>query len=186
MDSFPFILLTIYLQQAMSVVGFNSTTQTTILKLVSAILHLGNINFKEENNVAVPVTDNSKYKSLPTSSRSLRLMSSLRKQPTFCVTITNFPAKCRLRNACNNSTQMTCHFWVVLWMVEANFSGDTNNPKYRVVTSHASVWSSGSQASFRGENSGNVAKCQLFSKATWWHQLTILYTFSANCSSEAS
>ena len=109
-NSAPFILLTIYLQQAMSVVGFNSTTQTTILKLVSAILHLGNINFKEENNVAVPVTDNSKYKSLPKSYRSFGLMSSLRKQPTFCVTIKNFPAKCRLRKARNNSSQMTNHY----------------------------------------------------------------------------
>ena len=88
MNSVPSILLTIYLQQAMSVVGFNSTTQSTILKLVSAILHLGNINFKEENNVAVPVSDNSKYKSLTKSYRSLEMM---RKQLTFCVTITNFP-----------------------------------------------------------------------------------------------
>ena len=90
-NSVPSILLTIYLQQAMSVVGFNSTSQSTILKLVSAILHLGNINFKEENNVAVPVSDNSKYKSLTKSYRSLGMMSSLRKEPTFCVTITNFP-----------------------------------------------------------------------------------------------
>ena len=90
-NSFPSILLTIYFQQAMSVVGFNSTTQSTILKLVSAILHLGNINFKEENNVAVPVSDNSKYKSLTKSYGSLGMMSSMRKQPTFCMTITNFP-----------------------------------------------------------------------------------------------
>ena len=54
------MLLTIFIQQAMSVVGFNSTTQNTILKLLSAILHLGNIDFNEENNVAVPVSDNSK------------------------------------------------------------------------------------------------------------------------------
>lgn len=47
-------------QQAMNVVGFDSDTQMTILKLVSAILHLGNIQFKEESNVAVPVSDNSK------------------------------------------------------------------------------------------------------------------------------
>lgn len=44
----------------MNVVGFDSDTQMTILKLVSAILHLGNIQFKEESNVAVPVSDNSK------------------------------------------------------------------------------------------------------------------------------
>ena len=151
-NSALFILLTIYLQQAMSVVGFNSTTQTTILKLVSAILHLGNINFKEENNVAVPVTDNSKYKSLPKSYRSL-LMSSLRKQPPFYATITNFPAKCRLRNARNNSTQMIYHYpslgsaldgWSkFLWRHKQSEVQGSDKP---------SVWSSGPQASFRGEN----------------------------------
>lgn len=45
----------------MSVVGFDSSIQTVILKLVSAILHLGNVQFNEENNVAVPVSDNSEY-----------------------------------------------------------------------------------------------------------------------------
>ena len=45
----------------MSVVGFDSSIQTVILKLVSAILHLGNVQFNEENNVAVPISDNSEY-----------------------------------------------------------------------------------------------------------------------------
>ena len=45
----------------MNVVGFDSNTQVTILRLVSAILHLGNVQFKEESNVAVPVSDNCKY-----------------------------------------------------------------------------------------------------------------------------
>ena len=45
----------------MSVVGFDCSIQTVILKLVSAILHLGNVQFKEDNNVAVPVSDNSEY-----------------------------------------------------------------------------------------------------------------------------
>lgn len=46
----------------MDVVGFDCNTQVTILRLVSAILHLGNIEFNEESNVAVPVSDNCKYK----------------------------------------------------------------------------------------------------------------------------
>lgn len=45
----------------MSVIGFDSSIQTVILKLVSAILHLGNVKFNEENNVAVPVSDNCEY-----------------------------------------------------------------------------------------------------------------------------
>ncbi|RMX56704.1 hypothetical protein pdam_00015784, partial [Pocillopora damicornis] len=43
--------------KAMTVVGFDLQTQGTILKLVSAILHLGNVQFKEESNVAVPIND---------------------------------------------------------------------------------------------------------------------------------
>ena len=153
MNSVPSILLTIYLQQAMSVVGFNSTTQSTILKLVSAILHLGNINFKEENNVAVPVSDNSKYKSSPTSYRSLRLMSSLRKQPTFYVTIKNFPAKCRPRNARNNPTQITYHY-PSLGSAWDGWSKFLSRHKQSEVqgSDKSTVWSSVSQASFRGEN----------------------------------
>lgn len=53
-------MIDIFSQQAMNVVGFDSVTQVTILKLVSAILHLGNAQFNEESNVAVPVSDNSK------------------------------------------------------------------------------------------------------------------------------
>ncbi|RCN26970.1 hypothetical protein ANCCAN_27302 [Ancylostoma caninum] len=37
---------------AMSVVGINEETQLEILKLVSAVLHIGNITFMEENNFA--------------------------------------------------------------------------------------------------------------------------------------
>ena len=48
----------------MDVVGFDSHTQVTILKLVSAILHLGNVQFNEESNVAVPVSDNCEYQLL--------------------------------------------------------------------------------------------------------------------------
>ncbi|KIH67214.1 myosin head [Ancylostoma duodenale] len=40
------------LQHAMSVVGINEETQLEILKLVSAVLHIGNITFMEENNFA--------------------------------------------------------------------------------------------------------------------------------------
>lgn len=45
----------------MTVVGFDPQTQGTILKLVSAILHLGNVHFKEESNVAVPINDDREY-----------------------------------------------------------------------------------------------------------------------------
>lgn len=48
-------------QKAMTVVGFDPQTQVTILKLVSAILHLGNVQFKEESNVAVPINDDREY-----------------------------------------------------------------------------------------------------------------------------
>ena len=44
----------------MKVVGFDPDIQVTILRLVSAILHLGNIEFNEESNVAVPASDNCK------------------------------------------------------------------------------------------------------------------------------
>lgn len=36
----------------MSVVGINEETQLEIFKLVSAVLHIGNITFMEENNFA--------------------------------------------------------------------------------------------------------------------------------------
>ena len=45
----------------MTVIGFDSTIQSTILKLVSAILNLGNVQFKEDNNVAVPFNDDCEY-----------------------------------------------------------------------------------------------------------------------------
>ncbi|KAF3839088.1 hypothetical protein F7725_017805, partial [Dissostichus mawsoni] len=39
--------------EAMSVVGLSSEDQESVLQLVAAILHLGNISFREENNYAV-------------------------------------------------------------------------------------------------------------------------------------
>jgi myosin heavy subunit len=36
----------------MQVVGISDETQTEVLKLVAAILHIGNITFKEKNNFA--------------------------------------------------------------------------------------------------------------------------------------
>ncbi|XP_033978047.1 unconventional myosin-Ie-like [Trematomus bernacchii] len=39
--------------EAMSVVGLSSEDQDSVLQLVAAILHLGNISFREENNYAV-------------------------------------------------------------------------------------------------------------------------------------
>lgn len=43
----------LYLSQAaMSVVGLSLDEQDSVLQLVAAILHLGNIGFREENNYA--------------------------------------------------------------------------------------------------------------------------------------
>ena len=43
------------LQSAMSVIGVPGDTQKAIMKLIAAILHLGNVSFNEdENNKAVP------------------------------------------------------------------------------------------------------------------------------------
>ncbi|EDO35007.1 predicted protein, partial [Nematostella vectensis] len=40
---------------AMEVIGIASSTRNTVLKLVATVLHLGNIQFTEEDNQAVPV-----------------------------------------------------------------------------------------------------------------------------------
>ena len=46
----------------MTVVGVPNNHQKTILKLIAAILHLGNINFKEdENNIALPDNEKGVY-----------------------------------------------------------------------------------------------------------------------------
>ena len=45
----------------MSTIGFDSTIQATIHRLTLAILQIGNVQFKEENNVAAPVSDDCEY-----------------------------------------------------------------------------------------------------------------------------
>ena len=45
----------------MSVVGINDETQLEILKLVSAVLHIGNITFMEENNYAAVDNPDSRF-----------------------------------------------------------------------------------------------------------------------------
>ena len=45
----------------MTTIGFDSTIQATIHRLTLAILQIGNVQFKEENNVAAPVSDDCEY-----------------------------------------------------------------------------------------------------------------------------
>ena len=45
----------------MTTIGFDSTIQTTIHRLTLAILQIGNVQFREENNVAAPVSDDCEY-----------------------------------------------------------------------------------------------------------------------------
>ena len=99
--------------------------------------------------------------------------SSMRKQPTFGDATTGFPTKWRLRNKPRNSILMTRHYpdldsasdWLCrmgnliqpirsttqIWVVSRNQYG---------------ISALVSQTSFGGETSGDVAKCQLFSRAT--------------------
>ena len=46
----------------MKVVGLDSTKQNTVFQLLSAILHLGNIQFKEKRKLAFPANENCKKK----------------------------------------------------------------------------------------------------------------------------
>ena len=97
--------------------------------------------------------------------------ASLRKQPTFHDATTGFPAKKRLKNEFRNSILMTCYHPEL---------GSDSNWSYRVgnllqptgsttqnyvVTCHQyGISALVSQTSFRGETSGGIAKCRLFSQ----------------------
>ena len=48
--------------QAMQVIGIDDGTKLEILKLVSAVLHIGNINFVEQGNYAAVEGDDCKSK----------------------------------------------------------------------------------------------------------------------------
>ena len=100
-------------------------------------------------------------------------LSSLRKQPTFGGATTCFPAKSwRVRNERRNSILMTHHHpdlgCASDWLKQVSYRGTTNQKHYPDLGSgSSSVWNSAliSQTSFRGETSGDVTKCQLFSHA---------------------
>ena len=99
--------------------------------------------------------------------------TSLRKQPTFADATTGFPAKGRLRNERRNSILMTYHYpdlgsvsdWS--YRVENLLQPIRGNTWIWVVTRHQhGISVLISQASFRWETSGGVAKCGPFSGAT--------------------
>lgn len=52
--------LTILFQTALDVIGVDTAKQQIIFKVLSAILTLGNIEFKETKNVACPTKQNCK------------------------------------------------------------------------------------------------------------------------------
>lgn len=57
---------------AMQVIGIPEETQMEVLKLVAAVLHIGNISFVEKGNYAAIADDDCKYWSI---SQSWDLMS---------------------------------------------------------------------------------------------------------------
>ena len=73
----------------------------------------------------------------------------LRQQSTFCNSTFGFPQNWRLRNKPRNSIQ-----WLVTTLI------------WVVTCRHYTISMLNPQTSFRRENSGNVAKCRLFSQAT--------------------
>ena len=92
--------------------------------------------------------------------------SSLRKQPTFGDATTGFPAKWRLRNDRRNSVLMTRHYpdlgSASDWLKQISHAGRPirSTTQIWVVTRHQyGISALVSQTSFRGENSGGVAKC---------------------------
>ena len=104
--------------------------------------------------------------------RKCARFTSLRKQPTLGDATTEFPAKWRLRNERRNSPLMTRHFpdlgsasdWLNQISHAAQPSWSTT--QIWVVTRHQyGISALVSQTSFRGETSGGVAKCPLFSQA---------------------
>ena len=83
-----------------------------------------------------------------------------------------FPREMTSRNDCRNSILMTCHYpdlgrasdWS--FRVENSLQPIRSNNQVRVVTRHQNGISAlDSPTSFRGETSGCVAKCRLFSQA---------------------
>ena len=102
------------------------------------------------------------------------MITSLRKQPTFGYAATGFPAKWRLRNERRNSILMTRHY------PDVGSASDWLNQiphLARPIRRIPQIWlvkryqcgisALVSQMSLGVEVSGSVAKCRLFSQATW-------------------
>ena len=92
--------------------------------------------------------------------------NSQRKQPTVGDATTGFPAKWRLRNERRKTILMTRHY------PDLGSTSDWFEAKFQpiristLIWVASSVWISSlvSQMSFRGETTGGVAKCRLFSQ----------------------
>ena len=98
---------------------------------------------------------------------------SPRKQPTFRDTTAGFPAKWHLRNKHRNSMLMTPHYpdpgtasdWLkqichAVWPIRST------TQIWIVIRHQYGISALVSQTSFRGETSGGVGKCRLFSQAS--------------------
>ena len=111
-----------------------------------------------------------------------RAFTSLRKQPIFPDATTGFPAKGRLRNERRNSILMTQY--------SCRGGGNLLQPirstaQVWVVTRHQyGISALVSQTSFRGEKSGDVAKCRLSCQATTSPIERVSRSTSASCSPE--
>ena len=96
---------------------------------------------------------------------------SLRKQPTFGDATTGFPTKWCLRNERRNSIPVTRHYpdldSASDWLNQISHAARPirSTAQIWVVTRHQyGISALVSQTSFRGETSGSVAKCRLFSQ----------------------
>ena len=110
---------------------------------------------------------------------------SLRKQPTFCDATNGSSAKERLRNERRNSILMTCHYpdlgSASDWLKQISHAARPirSTSQMWVVTRHQyGISALVSQTSFRGETSGDVAKCKFTSQN--FFKFIILFVYSAN------
>ena len=101
-------------------------------------------------------------------------LDSLRKQPTFRDATKGFPAKWLLGNERRNSVPLTCHYPDLIsvsdWLKQISISAQPirSTTQIWIVTRHQyGISALVPQTLFRGETSACVAKCQLFSQASF-------------------